>query len=438
MKSRWITYLSTTIAREISSISRYYDSLIQWRAPSPDPSELFDGIDCPLKRVATTADGIPRGDGEPNQRTLVVLDGTLNSHEDCYRALIDLKGRLSRRDRVVLVYYTRWFRCVEWIKRCLSRTPPRAIQVFWNRPQLESLARSTGYEIVRTRPVAHCPVPFPGIARAVNFLAPVIPVVRWWSLARVILLRPLQGGSVRPSLSVIVPARNERGNIEPLVRRLPSIKHVALEILFVEGNSNDATWAEIQRVRAAYAGRGEIQAYQQLGRGKADAVRLGVAHATGELIAVLDADLSVPPELLDRFYEAYCSGAADFINGNRFVYPMEVGAMRMLNWLGNRAFATMLNTVLDSRMGDTLCGTKLFARHDYERFQRWRDVFGDYDPFGDFDLLFPAAALGLGVVDVAIPYAARSYGRTQIHRIRDGMRLLLMVLAGLVKVKAGK
>ncbi|MGZ3740913.1 MAG: glycosyl transferase, partial [Bdellovibrionota bacterium] len=149
------------------------------------------------------------------------------------------------------------------------------------------------------------------------------------------------------------------------------------------------------------------------------------------------ADLTVPPEQLLLFHRAFQNGAADFVNGNRLIYPMEGGAMRFLNWIGNQLFARMLSFVLDCQLGDTLCGTKLFLRSDYARFLRWRDRFGDFDPFGDFELLFPAAELGLGIVDIPVRYGARSYGATSIRRFTHGIRLLRMVGWGLWKIRMG-
>jgi glycosyltransferase involved in cell wall biosynthesis len=180
-----------------------------------------------------------------------------------------------------------------------------------------------------------------------------------------------------------------------------------------------------------------VRSFQQQARGKADAVRLGFSHASGELLTILDADLTMPPERLTRFYEAYCQGAADFVNGTRLVYPMEGEAMRLLNHMGNVFFAKMLSFVLDVPLGDSLCGTKLMSRRDYERFVRWRRDFGDFDPFGDFELLFPAAVLGTGIIDVPVDYRARTYGTTNIHRFRDGATLFRMTMTGLFRIKCG-
>jgi glycosyltransferase involved in cell wall biosynthesis len=264
---------------------------------------------------------------------------------------------------------------------------------------------------------------------------PTVPLLRWFGAAAVVVLRPI-AASAPPSLTIVIPCRNERGNIEPALQRLPQLP-APVEVIFVEGHSSDGTWEEVQRVVAAYGDRIKLSAYRQTGKGKSDAVRLGFAKATHELITILDADLTMPPEMLPRFYNAYCSGLADFINGTRLVYPMEGEAMRFLNRLGNVFFAKSLSFVLDAHLTDSLCGTKLLRRDDYERMIRWRHDFGDVDPFGDFELLFPAAILGLGLIDVPVYYRARQYGSTNIHRFRHGLMLLRMTLIGLFRVKTG-
>jgi glycosyltransferase involved in cell wall biosynthesis len=210
-----------------------------------------------------------------------------------------------------------------------------------------------------------------------------------------------------------------------------------MEIIFIEGHSADNTWEEIQRVAEKYKGRLNIKAYKQTGNGKADAVRLGFSKAECDLLTVLDADLTTPPETLERFYSAYTSGKADFINGSRLVYPKAENAMRFINQLGNIFFAKALSYVLEVRLSDSLCGTKLLAKHDYQRFVLWRKEFGDIDPFGDFELLFPAAILGLGIINMPVRYLGRIYGATNISRFHHGLSLAKMMMVGLFRVRMG-
>jgi glycosyltransferase involved in cell wall biosynthesis len=235
----------------------------------------------------------------------------------------------------------------------------------------------------------------------------------------------------------VIPARNEKGNIEAALQRMPEFGGAALDVVFVEGHSTDGTWEEIQRVLPLYAHKFSVRAFRQTGKGKGDAVRLGFQNAHGDLLTILDADLTMPPELLQRSYDAWCEGQADFVNGSRLTYPMEGEAMRFLNRLGNLFFAHAVGAAVDLRLGDTLCGTKLLARVDHERMVRWRSAFGDFDPFGDFELIFPAAVLGLGSVDVPIAYRARTYGSTNILRFRHGLMLLKMTVIGFLRVRGG-
>jgi len=268
---------------------------------------------------------------------------------------------------------------------------------------------------------------------------PAVPGFRWLSFVAVATLRPLAGrAEARPSLTVVIPARNERGNIEHALQRLPDFG-ARTEVIFVEGHSSDGTWEEILRLVPLWDGRHglSVKAFQQTGRGKADAVRLGFSKATGDVLTILDADLTMPPELLPRFFSAYCRGLGDFVNGTRLVYPMEGEAMRFLNRLGNVFFAKALSWVLEIDLADSLCGTKMLARRDYERMTAWRRDFGAFDPFGDFELLFPAAVLALGVTEIPVAYRARTYGSTNIHRFRDGLVLFRMALTGFLRVRLG-
>jgi glycosyltransferase involved in cell wall biosynthesis len=258
------------------------------------------------------------------------------------------------------------------------------------------------------------------------------------SFVWVVMLRPIIVENNRPSLSVIIPARNEAGNIHNALDRLPRFPGTDVEVIFVEGGSTDETWKCIQDLVKEPKKSIGIRAFQQQGKGKYDAVRVGFDNAKHEIVTILDADLTMPPELLSRFYEAYCRGLGDFINGNRLLYKMENEAMRPLNRMGNIMFTKMLALILGVKIGDSLCGTKMFNLQDYRRIVQWRIRFGDFDPFGDFEMLFASSELGLGIQDVPIYYRARAYGETQISRFRDGFKLTRMVLIGFFRIFLGK
>jgi glycosyltransferase involved in cell wall biosynthesis len=311
-------------------------------------------------------------------------------------------------------------------------------QVFLTRAELRNIAELADYDIVRMRPVNYVPFGLLGIGTFLNFLLPMIPVIRWASVATILVLRPRMPERDLPSVSVIVPARNEAGNIASAVTRLPDFGGAKTELIFVEGHSTDSTWEEILRMSRQENPKLAVSAYRQEGKGKNDAVKLGVEKAVHDLVVILDADLTMPPELLTRYYDAYCKGKGDLINGSRLVYPVEGQEMRFLNLLGNVFFSKALSAILETRLTDTLCGTKLMSRDDWRKIQDWNRDFGRFDPFGDFELLFAASVLGLGIMNLPVRYRARTYGSTNILRFRHGLILLKMAWIGLLRIRSGK
>jgi hypothetical protein len=438
----WRNYSYRILAAEVCAIVAYFDRVLYSPSAVAAEDRFLRQLESRLSRVklnvvsdlASAACLDPEGD----TRTALVLNGDLNYSTDIQSRLQTLKPRLARTSRLVIVLYNPYlgplFRLANFLKLRRGDVPI----TFLTQVALRNIARLAGYDVVRIRPAVYFPWRLLGLGSLVNRLLPLAPLLRWSSFAAVAVLRPVIPDEQRcPSLSIVIPARNEKGNIEAALQRMPTFPG-PVEVIFVEGHSTDGTWQEIQRVKELYAGRARILALQQEGIGKADAVRTGFRRATGELLLILDADLTVAPELLPRFYEAYRCGLADFVNGSRLVYPISAESMRPLNRLGNIAFAKLLSWILATPLSDSLCGTKLLARHDYERMVEWRSDFGDFDPFGDFELLFPAAILGLGVVDVPIAYLPRTYGSTNISRFRHGLMLLRMTAIGLLRITAGR
>jgi hypothetical protein len=431
----WRRYLNKLLAQELSALARYYDRFIQWLPRENDSGVLLEAIDNPRKEMVADAEGFPDLTNEQSLRTGVLINGTFNHHFDIQGLLLLLKTRLSRTSRVLVVLYNPYLRWLYRLANSLQIRRGELPTTFVTSVDLENVAEISGFQIVRRRHVAYIPWKFWGVGDLVNRIMPMLPVLRWLSFSYVVTLRPVVPGAPA-GISCIIPARNERGNIEPALQRLPDLG-CPMEVIFVEGHSTDGTWEEILRVAELYRKQFHIQTFQQTGKGKADAVRLGFARATEPVLAILDADLTMPPEMLGRFFRAYCEGHGDFINGSRLVYPMEGEAMRSLNRLGNVFFAKCLSWILDVRLGDSLCGTKLLTRSDYERILAWRRDFGDFDPFGDFELLFPAAVLGLGTIDIPVRYMARRYGSTNISRFRHGFQLLRMTAIGFFRIKLG-
>jgi glycosyltransferase involved in cell wall biosynthesis len=292
---------------------------------------------------------------------------------------------------------------------------------------LLNLAHLVELDVIRKSGEVLLPLPFPLLAPLFNrFLARFWPFYHF-GLIQLLIARkagPPQGLAA-PRVSVVIPCRNERGNIADALRRTPELGRET-EIVFVDGNSTDGTVEEIERQSAAHA-PGKIKLIRQgAGVGKGDAVRKGFAAATGDILMILDADLTVPPEYLPRFVEALSAGKGEFINGTRLVYPMQQQAMRFLNKLGNRFFSLLFTWLLNQPIRDTLCGTKVLSRKHYDVIAANRHYFGDFDPFGDFDLLLGAAKANLKIVEIPLRYAARTYGDTKISRFKHGWLLLKM------------
>jgi glycosyltransferase involved in cell wall biosynthesis len=292
------------------------------------------------------------------------------------------------------------------------------------------------FEVIRHWEEILWPLPTPLLDVLFNRFAVKIWPLNALALTNFILARPWAQCpllAAEPLVSVIVPARNEAGNVAQIFSRTPEMGR-GTELVFVEGHSTDDTYAVIERQIAAHPER-RCKLFRQTGVGKGDAVRLGFASASGEILMVLDADLTVPPEDLPRFYDALRSGKGEFVNGVRLVYPMDKQAMRFLNLLGNKFFSLAFSWLLGQPIKDTLCGTKALWKSDYDRIAANRAYLGDFDPFGDFDLLFGAAKLGLKIVDLPIRYRERTYGTTNIHRWKHGWLLLRMVLFAAGRIK---
>jgi glycosyltransferase involved in cell wall biosynthesis len=253
-------------------------------------------------------------------------------------------------------------------------------------------------------------------------------------MVNIVVARPVFEAAGKPSVSIVVPARNEAGNISNIVDRIPRMGPDD-EIIFVEGNSTDDTWKVIQRVQRERGAARNIVICQQEGKGKGDAVRKGFSLARKEILMILDADMTVPPEDLPKFYQALATGKGEFINGSRLVYPMEKKAMRFFNILGNKFFAGAFSFVLGQRFKDTLCGTKVLTRGNYAKLAASRSFFGEFDPFGDFDLIFGASRMGLKIIEVPVNYRERVYGDTNISRWRHGAILLVMLAFAARKIK---
>ncbi len=366
----------------------------------------------------------------------VVIDGQVHYLKDIQSFFENLYTRCSPTTRVIVIYYSALWRPILQLATWLGLRNKTAEQNWVGHEDMANFLLLSGFEMVRLDQRVLCPVYIPLLSGFLNrFIAP-LPFFRLLCMVNILVARPViaAGASEIPSVSVVVPARNEAGNIEKIIERLP-LMGPHDELIFVEGNSTDDTWEKIEAAAAKYGSNRTIIIARQDGKGKGDAVRKGFSLATQDVLMILDADMTVPPEDLPKFYRALVQNKGEFINGSRLVYPMEGEAMRFLNMLGNKFFAMAFSFVLGQRFKDTLCGTKVLSRYHYQRLVANRKFFGDFDPFGDFDLIFGAARLGLKIVELPIEYKNRTYGTTNISRWTHGAILLRMLVFAALRLK---
>jgi len=365
------------------------------------------------------------------QFDVIIISDTLNRAADVQLLLERLQSSAHPGTRLIINFQNSLWRPLLSLVRTLGLKAPEPENSWLAPSDVINLLQLAGWNPVCRQARLLLPIPVPLLGALLNrWLA---PLVQWFCLTVFIVARPVRPAAQPRTVSVIIPARNEAGNIEAAVRRTAELG-AGTELIFVEGHSRDDTWAQIQRVAQENPDR-KIKIMQQTGKGKGDAVRLGFAAATGDILMILDADLTMPPEELPKFYEVIASGRAEFANGVRLVYPMDEEAMQFLNLCANKAFGLIFTWLLGQPVKDTLCGTKVLSRHHYERIAANRAYFGDFDPFGDFDLLFGAAKLNLKIADVPIRYKQRTYGTTNIHRWSHGWLLLRMVTFAARKLK---
>ena len=371
---------------------------------------------------------------------VIVLSNLIGYLDDIEHVFRQLKKVSHDRTRIIVTYYNKFwepfirFAEVIGIKR---KTPQ---QNWLTNTDIINLLYLAGFECYRNNRSMLIPYNIPLLSTFLNKFISRLPFFNQMALNRYVFARPFQHLldkselDKKHSTTVVIPARNESGNIENAILRMPKFgKHT--EIIFIEGNSTDDTWNKIQEIQKKYDGEHDIKIGQQSGKGKGDAVRKGFDMATGDILMILDADLTVPPEDIQKFYYAISSGKGEFINGSRLIYPMDKNAMRTLNTFGNKFFSKAFTWLLEQPVKDTLCGTKVLFREDYIRLINNRKFFGEFDPFGDFDLIFGAYKLNLKIIDLPIRYRERKYGDTNISRFSHGFLLMRMVAYAARKIK---
>ena len=367
---------------------------------------------------------------------VIILSDLVNDLWDIQDVFNRLRTVSTMETRIILNMYSRLWEIPLLVGQHLGLSTPLLQQNWVTLEDIENMLALAGFEVIRSWQEMIWPFDAPVVADLLNKFAVKLWPVNHLALANFVIARPRSSGKetgLEGIVSVVIPARNEAGNIEEIIRRTPEMGK-GTEMIFVEGNSGDNTYEVIGKSISNHPGK-RCKLLKQEGKGKGDAVRLGFQNASGDILMILDADMTVPPENLPRFYEAIVTGEGEFINGVRLVYPMEKQAMRYVNLVGNKFFSLAFSWIFGQPIKDTLCGTKVLTRRNYEKIAGNRHYFGEFDPFGDFDLLFGAIKQNLKIVEIPIRYAERRYGSTNIDRWRHGWMLLKMTLFAMKKIK---
>ena len=386
---------------------------------------------------------------------VIVCHDLLGHLDDVLVALQRLRDVASDETRMIVTSYNFIWAPVLRLAQRLGRRAAVPTENWLSVRDIRNLLELAGFSPTAGGLDLLLPIDVPYVSRLANDGLARLPGVRELCLVQwqeaVTAPRVRRGET---SVTVVIPCRNEAGNIEECMRRVPRMG-THTEIIVVDGASTDGTHEIVRRliedpeatldVRLIdqvsgfdYAGRstpGTSSRDGMLRLGKGDAVRKGFAQARGDVLMILDADMTVAPEDLPKFYAPLRDGQADFVNGVRLVYPVEREAFRPLNLLGNKVFSAIFSWLLERPTKDTLCGTKALRRADYERIAANRARFGDFDPFGDFDLLFGAAHLGLRMVDMPVRYHRRVADHTKVSVLRHGPLLGRMAIAGFRRLK---
>lgn len=365
----------------------------------------------------------------------VILNGNVHYEKDVQEYIRRIHEKINFNTRLIIIYYSSlWKPCIK-LATFLKLRIKKPEENWITHEDIQNLLTLNEIQIVRKESKIILPFYIPLLSYFLNRIIAPMPFFRLGSLVNIVIARSVKNeNSGLKSVSIVVPARNEEGNIEEIAKKLPKFTEND-ELIFIEGNSTDKTWQKIQEIANKYSSDRKFIFGQQNGKGKGDAVRKGFSMATGDILMIFDADITVPPEDIVKFYNAINDNKGEFINGSRLVYPMEKEAMRFINMIGNKFFAMSFSFLIGQRFKDTLCGTKVISRKNYLKLIENRSYFGEFDPFGDFDLIFGATKLALKIVEIPIRYRERTYGSTNISRWKHGMILLRMLFFAMRKIK---
>ncbi|MBI3380330.1 glycosyltransferase [Candidatus Gottesmanbacteria bacterium] len=366
----------------------------------------------------------------------IIISGLIGDLDDIEEFFRKLAKVTHQRSRIIIDNYNYFWHYILRLAEIMHLKTPQIYKNWLPASAIENMLYLADFEVIRRSKRMLFPLYIPMISEILNRFIAKLPWVKNLCLNNILVAKPVSRlGGRKYSCSVIMPARNEKGTIEDAIRRIPEMGS-GTEIVMIEDHSTDKTREEMHRVIKKFPKKNIELLIQDKEKGKKLAVYRGCEAAKSDILMILDADLSVIPEDLPRFYQALVDGKGEMISGSRLTYPMENNSMRLLNLLGNYFFGVLFTWLLEHKVTDTLCGTKVFWRSDYQKIKKMRSYFGDFDPFGDFDLLFGASKLHLKSIEIPIRYKARVYGKTNIKRVRNAIVLLWVSWNAFWKMKA--
>ena len=351
----------------------------------------------------------------------IILTDVLEESEDIYNLLSNLSKLLSTNGKIVISSTNmKWqwiFKIFEFLK---LKDFSNRTSFFYDK-KLNSIINGLGFETISYISRQFFPFKLFFVGSFINKFFESVFFFTNFGIKTYLVIRKITPSGIENLKTIIIPAKNEEGNINNLIDRIPNKEKY--EIIISCGKSTDNT-TEVAKERAKSDKNFNIKVIEQSKNGKANAVWEGLDIATGDLIAILDSDISVDPETIPDFFSIIEEGRADFVNGTRLIYEMESGSMRKINHLGNKFFQSIISFIIKKPLTDTLCGTKVFKKELINKIYWWQKEFKLNDPFCDFDLIFSASYFNDKIIEYPVHYRARTYGATQISRFRDGYKLI--------------
>jgi len=357
---------------------------------------------------------------------------------DVLQALRNLRPLCQRHTRVLITTYNHLWEPFVTFAEWIGMKVPRTEQNWLSISDIRNLLKLAGFEALETHRIVLLPKYLPLFSGFLNRFCARLPLLSKLCMTQVVVARMLPMPVLREKLavSVVIPCKNEKGNVEDAVRRIPALAG-RTELIFCDDQSTDGTAEEVLRVQSLYPEK-NIRLEHGPGICKSRNVWTGFDSAAGDILMILDADLTTIPEELPYFVDVMVSGQAEFVNGSRLVYPVPKGAMNGANMLGNKFFSVTFTYLLGQRVKDTLCGTKALWRSDWERIKPTLGSWGVEDRWGDYELLFGASKLNLKILDLPVHYQERIYGSTKMTRVfRNGLVMLKMCWHGFLNLKLG-